>query len=190
MTERLDDKRRRLCEAVEQSINLKMRTPKDFDFLRDQIYQKLNMLISSTTLKRIWGYLSEESTPRDSSLSVLARFAGYADYESFCNCQSDGERPSDSFQGRCLHVTEELAVGDRVILRWNPLRVCVIEYLGQFKFHVVSSEQTRLQPGDTFFCTTIIEGEPLYLDRLSQEGRPSVGYVCGKKGGISYEIIH
>ncbi len=189
MTERLDDKRRRLCEAVEQSINKKMRTPKDFDFLRDQIYQKLNVLISSTTLKRIWGYLSEESTPRDSSLSVLARFAGYADYESFCNRQSDGERPSDSILGRCLHVTEELAVGDRVILRWNPLRVCVIEYLGSAQFIVLSSEMTRLQPGDTFFCATLIEGEPLYLDRLCQEGRPPVGYVCGKKGGISYEVI-
>ena len=80
-------------------------------------------------------------------------------------------------------------MGDRVILRWNPLRVCVIEYLGSAQFIVLSSEMTRLQPGDTFFCATFIEGEPLYLGRLCQEGRPPVGYVCGKKGGISYEVI-
>lgn len=77
MTEKLDYKRRSLCEAVEKTINLKMRTPKDFDYLREQIYQKLSVLISQTTLKRIWGYITVESTPRDSSLTVLAQFAGF-----------------------------------------------------------------------------------------------------------------
>ena len=74
MTEKLDNDRRLLCEAVEKAVSMKMRTPKDFDFLRDRIYSKLNILISSTTLKRIWGYLVDESTPRDSSLSVLAQY--------------------------------------------------------------------------------------------------------------------
>lgn len=189
MTERLDDKRRRLCEAVEQSINLKMRTPKDFDFLREQIFQKLNMLISPTTLKRIWGYLVDDTTPRDSSLTVLAQFVGYADYDSFCEGVANDDLPSNSILGNCLHVTEELAVADRIILRWEPQRVCVIEYQDNGKFEVLSSEMTRLQPGDTFCCLTIIEGEPLYLDRLHQGDRPPVGYVCGKKGGISYEVI-
>lgn len=144
MTEKLDLQRRRLCETVEKVLDQKMRTPKDFDFLREQIYQKLNVLISSTTLKRIWGYLIDESTPRNSTLSVLARFVGYADYESFCNSLSGIDLPSDSILGNCLHTTEDLAVADRVILRWEPQRVCVVEYQGDGQFVVLSSEMTRL----------------------------------------------
>lgn len=189
MTEKLDYKRRILCEAVEKTINLKMRTPKDFDYLREQIYQKLSVLISQTTLKRIWGYITEDSTPRDSSLTVLAQFAGFPDYETFCAEITDDDPPSAPILGMRLPV-EELSVGDRIILRWDPLRVCVIEFLGQSAFRVISSEKTRLQPDDTFSCSTIIEGEPMYLDNLVQGDHLPVGYVCGKKGGISYEIIH
>ena len=79
MTEKLDYKRRILCDAVEKALNLRMRTPKDFVFLRDQIFSKLGVMISPTTLKRIWGYITVESTPRDSSLTVLAQFVGYTD---------------------------------------------------------------------------------------------------------------
>ncbi|MBQ6032277.1 MAG: hypothetical protein IJL29_04555, partial [Prevotella sp.] len=99
MTEKLDYKRRILCEAVEKTINLKMRTPKDFDYLREQIYQKLSVLISQTTLKRIWGYITEDSTPRDSSLTVLAQFAGFPDYETFCEELTDDDPPSAPILG-------------------------------------------------------------------------------------------
>ena len=189
MTEKLDYKRRILCEAVEKTINLKMRTPKDFDYLREQIYQKLSVLISQTTLKRIWGYITEDSTPRDSSLTVLAQFAGFPDYETFCAEITDDDPPSAPILGMRLPV-EELSVGDRIIPRWDPLRVCVIESMGHSAFRVISSEKTRLQPDDTFSCSTIIEGEPMYLDNLVQGDHLPVGYVCGKKGGISYEVIH
>ncbi|MBQ4446039.1 MAG: hypothetical protein II910_07290, partial [Prevotella sp.] len=178
MTEKLDYKRRILCEAVEKTINLKMRTPKDFDYLREQIYQKLSVLISQTTLKRIWGYITEDSTPRDSSLTVLAQFAGFPDYETFCEELTDDDPPSAPILGMRLPI-EELSVGDRIILRWDPLRVCVIEFLGHSAFRVISSEKTRLQPDDTFSCSTIIEGEPMYLDNLVQGDHLPVGYVCG-----------
>lgn len=57
-----------------------MKTPKDFDFLAEQIFDKLHENVSPTTLKRIWGYLSEPSTPRLSTLDILARFLDYIDF--------------------------------------------------------------------------------------------------------------
>ena len=50
-----------------------MRTPKDFDFLAESIFEKLHQRISPTTLKRLWGYLHDtSSTPRQSTLDTLA----------------------------------------------------------------------------------------------------------------------
>ena len=38
-----------------------------------------------------------------------------------------------------------------------------------------------LKAGDTFECSLIIEGEPLYLDHLKQDAQQTISYVCGKK---------
>ena len=45
----------RLREMIEEAVGRKMKTPKDFDFLADQIFDKLHETVSSTTLKRMWG---------------------------------------------------------------------------------------------------------------------------------------
>ena len=53
----------RLCAEVEAAIGRKLATPKDFDFLRNQIFSRLHIFISATTLKRIWGYLPDNVAP-------------------------------------------------------------------------------------------------------------------------------
>ena len=75
----------RLREEIESVVGRKMKTPKDFDFLAEKIFDKLHENVSSTTLKRIWGYLSEPSTPRLSTLDLLAQFVDYKDWDAFCH---------------------------------------------------------------------------------------------------------
>ena len=70
---------------IEEAVGRKMKTPKDFDFLADQIFDKLHETVSSTTLKRMWGYLQESSSPRESTLDILAQFVDYKDWETFCS---------------------------------------------------------------------------------------------------------
>ena len=50
--------------AVERKVGRKMQTNKHFDCLSDSVYNQTHAKISTTTLKRIWGYLSEGVTPR------------------------------------------------------------------------------------------------------------------------------
>ena len=88
---------------------------------------------------------------------------------------------------RRLSEANSLVPGDRLRLTWQPERVCDIEYLGDLRFKVIASEKTRLHGGDTFECSLIVEGEPLYLDNLIQYNRPPIAYVCGKKSGVNFE---
>lgn len=69
--------------AVECKAGRKMQTNKDFDCLSDSVYDQTHAKISTTTLKRIWGYLSEGVTPRRYTLDQLARFIGYDDFDAF-----------------------------------------------------------------------------------------------------------
>ena len=67
-----------LRESIEESIGRTLRTPKDFDFLAESIFEKLHQRISPTTLKRLWGYLHDtSSSPRPSTLDLLAQFIDY-----------------------------------------------------------------------------------------------------------------
>lgn len=88
---------KQLRRAVERTLGRKMQTNKDFDCLSDSVYDQTHAKISTTTLKRIWGYLSEGVTPRRYTLDQLARFIGYDDFDAFCaSLETDNKPKSDS----------------------------------------------------------------------------------------------
>lgn len=179
-----------LKKEIEAALGQTMRTPKDFDFLRERIYARLHILISRTTLMRLWGYIDEKVEPRRNTLDILTRFLGYSDWEEYHrNASLPKEQQSSPVLSRRLSVANSLVSGDRLRLTWQPERVCDIEYLGELRFVVTSSKNTRLHEGDTFECSLIVEGEPLYLDNLIQGNYPPIAYVCGKKSGVNFEYI-
>ena len=81
----------KLREAIEAKIGKKPETNKDFEFLSNCIHDELHYRVSTTTLKRIWGYLSEEVVPRQDTLNQLARFVGYTDWLAFCTSHGGSE---------------------------------------------------------------------------------------------------
>ena len=102
-----------------------MQTPKDFDLLREQIYVRLRQLISSSTLKRLWGYTHTESAPSRASLDVVARFIGYADYDTFCTSTGNGSDAvaSNTVLSRHINVSADLKENDCLLLSWAPGRM-------------------------------------------------------------------
>lgn len=179
--------KKQLCLEIEKAIGKKLRVPKDFEYLRERIYARLHILVSATTLKRIWGYLEDGVEPRTSTLDILSRFLCFSDFSDFVASFGRNDPQSSLVLGRKLNVLEELRECDQLLLAWQPDRICRIQYSGNLNFEVVYSENTRLKSGDTFQCSLLIEGEPLFLDNLVQEGRAPIAYVCGKNSGIRFE---
>ena len=70
----------------------------------------------------------------------------------------------------------------------RPLKEAVYALLPP-EFKVLESQNTRIQAGNTFRCSMIIENEPLYIDHLCQEGMQYAAYICGKKTGVRFERI-
>ena len=46
-----------LRKSVESMVGKDMRTPKDFSMLSEQVFNRLKILLSPTTLRRLWGYI-------------------------------------------------------------------------------------------------------------------------------------
>ncbi len=178
----------RLRKSVEDTFGEALKTPKDFERLSESIFRRTGILMSPTTLKRLWGYINEPVTPRPSTLDTLARYAGWNNWEDFCHRDirdaESGVVASDS-----IDVLRMLRKGEKLLLTWLPDRECVVEHRGDGHFVVLSSQGSKLAPGDTFDCHLIVAGQPLYLDNLCKESQRPATYVCGRRHGINFRIL-
>ena len=191
-TKNIDDSLiERLKEYVENVAGFAMSTPKDFENLALYIFNETGSLLSSTTLKRLWGYLREKElqTPRLSTLNILSKYIGYMDFSTFCKFQDiNGECESDFLTNNCLH-TKSLLKGDKVRLMWQPDRCVTVQYIGLCMFKVLASRNSKLSVDDVFICERIVENQPLMLSNLIHENGDPVNYICGKKGGVKFQTI-
>lgn len=177
-----------LCRVIEEAIGYVPGSPKDFRQLRNDIFQRLHVMVSVSTLMRLWGYVEGNVQPRQQTLNVLARFVGFRDWETFC-CSDISRRQSSLVLSRRINVMTDLTAGQRIRLVWAPNRICDIVYLGNLSFRVEHSVNSGLKAGAMFMCALIIEGEPLYLDDVVQEGIPPAAYICGKRNGVTFHLL-
>lgn len=80
-----------LRREIEQALGFSLKTPKDFETFGDVLFEHQHVHVSVSTLKRYWGYVkvSGSYSPNRYTLRILARYAGYADWEAF----ERGEKP-------------------------------------------------------------------------------------------------
>lgn len=180
-----------LKAALEKAVDQKISVSGQFDTLRDYIFSHTGQFVSTTTLKRMWGYLSDRRDPHVSTLSLLAKTLGFSDWDDFVaghdKLDGDDAFPSNPKLGGSINVSSDLKPGDRLKLFWFPERECVVEYLGGIDFRVIESKKTKLKPGDLFSTHLIVSGHPLYLSNLTRRNLKPMVYICGRlKGGIQY----
>ena len=80
--------------------------------------------------------------------------------------------------------TKDLQPGQKIEVTWLPNRRCVFRYLGNMRFEVVVSVNSKLSVGDSFVSTFFLTGQPLYIDQLVLTGHTTVSYVAGNNGGL------
>lgn len=175
-----------LRQEVERSANHRVKTSTDFAVLAGMIQERVRDTVATSTLKRIWGYVDGYASTRESTLDILARFIGFPDYETFVSdfCEQEGVQSSHYVLGETIW-SKDLAVSDLVEVRWNPNRRCVFRHLGDSRFEVVESQNSKLKPGDTFRCDRFTFLEPLYLYNVIHNGVEQELFVAGNKGGLT-----
>jgi hypothetical protein len=72
-----------LCRDLEQRMGQQLQSPADFQLLLNQIWEKQHVVLSLSTIKRLWGYVESNGAPRLSTLNTLAQFLDFAVREYF-----------------------------------------------------------------------------------------------------------
>lgn len=174
-----------LRQLVAESADHPLNTSNDFIFLSGEIQGRLKETLSTSTLKRLWGYVEGYTTVRPYTLDILARFVGFPDWETFVSdyCEVDSVQSSHRVANPSLYANE-LTAGDQVEICWNPNRRCLLAYQGNSLFSVSESENAKLGAGETFLCERFTPNEPLYVHHICPDGNKEL-FVMGNKGGLT-----
>lgn len=186
-----------LLDAIVAQTGLPMRHNNDFKQLCELIFNETHEHISDTTLKRLWGYVSDQDCePRHTTLDLLARFLGCRNFAHFCELggvipvktELRINRSSDIFLSNACAV-EDFEVNEEIIVTWFPDRRCRFRYIGNRRFEVVESENAKIDVGDTFGCDVFINKEPLHIHHLTHDGKKDLLYVVGRNNGIKFRRV-
>ena len=174
-----------LKQDTETRYRKALSTTTDFEEFTVTLKKETGDELSAATLKRLWGYVSDEHKPRTSTLDVLAHYIGYDSYKTYCKCLKTSDRfPSSFFQAEQV-MSANLTPGQHIIIGWSPNRTIRLAYLGNSTYEVLNSANSKLQPGDRFLCGHFTKGYPLYLPYLIRNGEKTPQYVAGRNGGLT-----
>jgi hypothetical protein len=160
-------------------------TSKGFEDLSRDIMSACNEMVSSSTLKRLWNYVGDVHEVRESTLDILSRYVGFDNYQAFLNELKKSPQRNSYFFTRDEIKASELTAGDRVQIGWAPNRIVIVEYLGDMKFRVEASENSKLEVGDTFLINSFLINTPLYLTTLVRKDLEMPPYLAGRNGGLT-----
>ena len=145
-----------LRAALEKAADRQMSVPRDFERLSELVFEKVHQNVSSTTLKRLWGYLKDSSMPRESTLDILAQFVGYSNWQDFVNTHTANHEDTTSTEKL---TADQLAVENvrrpkgAASRRWlwgTMLAVIVLCLVYFFTRPTPSDDRLVLTKGQTF----------------------------------------
>lgn len=172
-----------LKNIVIRQLGRTLESPADFEYLSEQIQKKTGEYLSPTTLKRVFGHISYDGQLRPTTLSILARYAGYNGWQDYL----DKQHVESGFVATQKISSKELSKGQKISLAWNPDRECLIEYLGEERFVVLHAKNCKLQIGDQFTTIQFILGQPLTATNVVSVREPlqQDTYIAGAKTGLT-----
>ena len=170
-----------LKDEVARTFGSRLQTATDFDALSEAIETRIGALISTSTLKRLWGYVRPQAKPRMSTLDLLSRYCGRGSYAVLCAELRD----TSGFITTNHLDSASLVPGAQVQLQWMPDRIVLARYLGDRRFCVLDGGSSKLRGGDEFEASSFLMGHPLYLDAIIRNGKALPPYVAGRSGGLT-----
>lgn len=174
-----------LKTLVEEKYGKVLRTTTDFEEFSFYLKKKMDATVSSSTLKRLYGYVNDDHKPRSGTLDLLSQYLGHDNFNAFTHWLKTNNKYNSSFFMACLLTSHELEVETEITIGWSPNRSIILRYLGESTYEVISSENSKLQPGDRFVTGCFIKGQPLFLPYIERDGKHTPSFVAGRNGGLT-----
>ena len=157
--------------------------PSDCEFLSLDIQSKTGVRIGATTLKRLVGFAQDERTPHTSTLDAIARYLGYAHWEELTKIGYAGNSGFDSPDEEVRSA--DLPVNACIEITYLPDRLVRMQYLGNQRYVIVESQNSKLQSGDKVEIQNFVLHHPLLVLNVWRNGETLGQFTAGRVSGLS-----
>jgi hypothetical protein len=170
-------------KKIEQKAGQRIRYSRDCDTLAEKILSDCKCSISSSTLKRLFGFVKGEKEPRAYTLDILAAYIGYPSWDellhSFNTEGSQARREISELK------PSKLKPGEKFELSYKPNTIITIEHIGKSKFKVLAVKNSRLKEGNVFKAAVITLHHPLFVLEVEGDAGKEGKMIEGKISGIT-----
>ncbi|MBP6454085.1 MAG: hypothetical protein ACP5OJ_02610 [Methanothermobacter sp.] len=173
-----------LIRIVEQRYGAKIKTTVDFNCLSAEISFATKRVISSSTLKRIWGYVDYNFTPRETTLDVLTKYVGFSDYVNFTETIKKRGCNTSMFITECKLDSLSINFDAKIKITWFPNRLVIFRNIGNNSFIVDKSVNSKLQEGDICEIDAFTKGHPLFISNIKRGESDLMGFIAGREKGL------
>ena len=174
-------------EKIKRESGCDLRLSADAERVALDIESKTGEHIGVNTIKRLLGFLKEENTPRLSTLDIVARYLGYADWGVLSTL--DGKSNSSFDRSPDDLLCGALEEGCRIEITYLPDRCVILRHKGEGFFIVEESQRSKLKKDDVVSIQHLVSGYPLYASSVLRDGISLGSFVAGKTQGIKFKIL-
>lgn len=103
--------------------------------------------LSGDSIKRHFGFIEYEGKPNSTIRSLLARRLGYFGWDDFYEKAVQKHDPKNTFNTFDMHKLFTMKKGDEITIGWSSDKYCILKYMEDLKFEVVTSYGLRSKPG-------------------------------------------
>ena len=174
-----------LLDEVEKKYGRPIATSKDFNTLSEVLDHECHEVLSSATLKRLWGYVTLRTTPRKSTLDILSKFIGFNDFSNFRVTLLGKADDTSGYLDTTYLAAEDIPVGAVLRIGWEPNRLVRLRNTGAGWFEVIENHNSKLREGDRFETSCFFKELPLVLPFILRGEETLPSYIAGKRRGLN-----
>ena len=172
-----------IIELLGKKCGRSIRIPADCEHLALDIESKTKVHIGATTLKRLTGLASDEREPHTTTLDAIARYLGYKNWKELAEIAAKSNSALDCHENETRSVN--LRKGCKVEVTYQPNRRIVFTYLGENRYVVSDSINSKLQKGDTMNIFNFVLNHPFFAQDVQRDNNNLGEYTGAIISGIT-----
>lgn len=173
-----------LRKRIEEAYGQEVKYSQDCEALAMAIEERTGQRLGVSTLKRMFGFVGEQVTPRGSTMDVIAQFLGYEDMKDMSR-QLGNAADISMFTPVNECVSADLEIGTQVQFTYDPKRLIVMTYLGDNQYVINESQNSKLLKGDKVRITHLADGFELLVSEVIRNNENLGSYHAAKDGGLT-----
>lgn len=172
-----------LKQLLEKRSGHTLTSAADCEWLALDFKSRAGESIGVNTLKRLLGFRANDvASHYASTFDTVARYLGYRSW-------SDVEKAIDGDSSNFGHnpevvCSDDLSLGNKVTITYNPDRKLSFTYKGNNQFVVSTSENSKLSVGDIVIIHQFTLNNPLFVGDVVRDGKSLGEYTAAQLGGL------